>query len=145
MQQIHLIVDPLIKGIRQVAFSKCGKYLAASDIDEDHHVAIYDLTKKKGNDGKAYALIASGKGTRSEILSMGFNPAGDTLVLTCVKDLIFIKWEADGLLKVQKGTGWGTNGADVVRSQAFVGQTLFTGTSKGEIISWNAERKLINR
>jgi len=47
MEQIHLINAPLIKGIKHVAFSKDGRYLAASDLSDDHNIAIFDLQAKK--------------------------------------------------------------------------------------------------
>jgi len=51
--------------------------------------------------------IAAGKGTRANILSMGFNPTNNMVVATCVKEVDFFTFD-QGVLKVKKGTGWGT-------------------------------------
>lgn len=130
-----MFVTPLKKGIKQVAFSKDGRYLVASAMDDEHQVAIFDwAAKPKGKTGTV-APVAHGKGTRANILSIGFNPTGDQVVATCVKEVNFFSF-AGGVIKGQKGTGWGTKGADSVLTQAFVGNVLFTGSYTGEIITW---------
>jgi hypothetical protein len=97
----------LLKGIKTVAFSADGKYLAASAFDEDHTIAIYDW-KVKLKPGEAYKPIASGKGTRANILSLGFNPAGNMLIATAVKEVNFFTFDG-GIIKGKKGTGWNAN------------------------------------
>lgn len=80
-----------------VAFSQDGKYLAASAMDDDHSVAIYDW-KAPLKTGVAISPIAVGKGTRANILSLGFSPDGQKVVATCVKEVSFFTW-AGGVLK----------------------------------------------
>jgi hypothetical protein len=40
------------KGIRHVAFSPDGKYIAASDMTDDHVCTIFELLTKKDKNGK---------------------------------------------------------------------------------------------
>ena len=83
---------PLTKGIAHVAFSQCGNYLGATDMSDDHSVAIYQIIKLTGNMIKL-TEIAKGKGPKAGIMSIGFNPKADTLVATCVKEVNFFTWQ----------------------------------------------------
>lgn len=80
--------------------------------------------------------MAKGKGVVNNIMSLGFNPHGDCLVATCVKCVVFFTW-TNGMIKSTKGTGFGTQGADTILCQTYVGNILFTGNMTGEIISWS--------
>ena len=106
MQCVTRLQGVLLKGIKCVAFSPDGKHLAASAFDDDHTIAIYDWNNKPTKPGEQHKPITSGKGTKANILSLGFNPAGTELVATCVKEVNFYTF-AGGLLKAKKGTGWG--------------------------------------
>lgn len=46
MQEKHMVVEPLTKGIVSVCFSNDGKYLAATAADDEHMIAIFDLSAK---------------------------------------------------------------------------------------------------
>lgn len=109
--------------------------MAASAFDDDHTIAIYDWQQQL-KPGQTIKPIASGKGTRANILSLGFNPIGDTLVATAIKEVNFYTFEG-GILKATKGIGWGTNPQEAVLCQAFVDNTLYTGTFSGSILSWS--------
>lgn len=76
MECVSRMQGVLLKGIKCVAFSPNGQYLAASAFDDDHTIAIYDWAAKPKT-GEALKPIASGKGTRANILSLGFNTTGD--------------------------------------------------------------------
>jgi len=69
-------------------------------------------------------------------MSLGWNATSDVVIATAVKQVVFFTF-ADGKLRNQKGTGWGTTPADTVLCQATCGNNLFTGHHTGEIISWN--------
>lgn len=97
-------------------------------------MAIFDW-QAKPKKGKVVAPIAHGKSTRAKILSLGFTPDSQGIVATCVKEVAFISFTKG--IKSQKGTGWGNKGAESVLTQAFVGNTLYTGAYSGDIIVWN--------
>lgn len=73
------------KGVVNVCFSHDGKRIAASSLDEDHTIAVYDIEAAisarenpkpaaKGKEVVSAGLIAIGKGTKAEILDLRFAP-----------------------------------------------------------------------
>ena len=46
LEQKLLIIAPLTKGIKTICFSNDGKYLAASAMDDEHFIAIFDWQAK---------------------------------------------------------------------------------------------------
>ena len=125
---------PLTMGIKQVAFSPDGTLLAASAMDDSHEIAVFEWEKPVAA-GKKVAPLASGKGPRANILSLGFSADNRSVVATCVKEVSFFSFA--GSWKGSKGSGWGRGGAETTTSQAVVGATLFTGLFTGEIASWS--------
>jgi echinoderm microtubule-associated protein-like 6 len=111
MEQVARIQGTLLKGIKNLCFSKDGKYLAASAFDDDHSIAVYQWNAKL-KPGETLKPVASGKGSRANILSLAFNPAGNQLVATAVKEVGFYTFDG-GIVKGKKGTGW-TNNAQAV-------------------------------
>lgn len=84
MQEMWAVQTPqLVKGIAHVAFSKDSKFLAASDMSDTHNIAIFDISKKQPT------VLAHVQGPRAVIMSLGFDPAGEILVATCVKEVNF--------------------------------------------------------
>ena len=73
MQLITSFNSPLKKGIAHLAFSPSGRYLAASAMDDEHNVAVYEWKRKSDKKGSG-PLFAAGKGTRANILSLCFDP-----------------------------------------------------------------------
>lgn len=134
MECVARISGTLRKGIKNLAFSPDGRYLAASAFDDEHCIAIYSWNAKL-KPGETIKPVATGKGTRANILSLGFNPAGNQLVATCVKEVNFYSFD-NSLVKCKKGTGW-TNNMQSVLCQAFLGETLYTGLFDGNLVSWN--------
>ena len=106
-------------------------------------VAVFEWAKAPAKPGKAVPPVAHGKSTRAKILSINFNPQSSMIVATCVKEVSFMTF-ANGVIKSQKGTGWGSKGPESVLCQAFVGDALFTGSYSGDIIQWNG-RNLAKR
>lgn len=131
MECVARIQGTLLKGIKTIAFSPDGKMLAASAFDDDHSIAVYNWSAKL-KPGETIKPIASGKGTRANILSLGFNPQGIQLVATAVKEVVFFTFDG-GLVKGKKGTGW-TNNQQAVLCQAFLNDTLYTGLFDGSIL-----------
>jgi microtubule-associated protein-like 6 len=85
---------PLQKGISNLCFSEDGKLLCACSADDEHSIAVFEWEKchivenKKEKKVKINGLIASGKGTKSVILSLCFNKSHDSVVATCTKVII---------------------------------------------------------
>lgn len=52
---IEKVFKPKNKGFRHVAFSQCGKYIAASDMTEDHVCTVWEFLTKKDQKGKILA------------------------------------------------------------------------------------------
>jgi len=102
----RMLQGSLFKGIKSITFSPNGKLLAASAFDDDHTIAIYDWQAKL-KPGEALKPIATGKGTKANILSLGFNSSNDMLVSTAVKEVNFYTFDK-GIIKCKKGTGWNT-------------------------------------
>lgn len=102
MQCLSRFTSPLTKGINHVAFSRKGNYFVASAADDDHCIAVFDWSKvgaeaveenkfRKSRGGVgASGVVASGKGTRSNILQLCFNDKGDTIAAMCVKVNVII-------------------------------------------------------
>lgn len=127
---------PMLKGIKHVAFSPNGKYLACSDMQDDHNLYIFDV-KTKLKPGAVWAPIAYSKGTKAVVMSLGWNTASDVIIATCVKQVTFYSF-LNNKLTAKNGSGWGVQQpADTVLSQATCGNTVFTGHLSGEIIAWN--------
>jgi hypothetical protein len=137
MECVARIQGSLFKGIKTLAFSNNGKYLAATALDDYHCVAVYEWNAPL-KAGQSIKPIATGKGTRANILSLGFNSADDMIVATCIKEVCFITFN-NGVIKCSKGSGWGKNPIEAVLCQASIDGTLFTGTFSGSILQWSGK------
>ncbi|TNV87854.1 hypothetical protein FGO68_gene13813 [Halteria grandinella] len=133
MDLIATASGTLTKGIKQLAFSPDGNFLAATAFDDDHCIAIYQWAQQL-KPGQTLKPNASGKGSRAVSLSIGFTPDSKThLIVTGVKEVNFVSFST-GTLKSQRGQGLTDTS---VLCQAFIGQTLYTGLLTGEIGIWN--------
>jgi WD40 repeat protein len=65
--QIRVGEKKLAKGVADLQFSPCGKYLVAATMDDDHHVYVYDWQK-------AGKLIAKEKGHTDAVRTRQFCP-----------------------------------------------------------------------
>jgi WD40 repeat protein len=99
----------LEKGIVNICFSPDGKRLAASSLDEEHNIVVYDIAaqiKARENPTKSLekvGLIAAGKGAKAEIMDLKFTLDGKSLIAACNKEFYFIEIEEGrGLLKAKK-------------------------------------------
>lgn len=128
----------LEKGIVNVCFSNDGKRFAASSLDEEHNIVVYDISKElatKENPSKT-GLIAKGKGAKAEILDMRFTPDNRTLIIACNKEVHFLEIdETKCLLKGKKGL-FGKATAEPAMSLGFIGNNTVTGMSKGNLLVW---------
>jgi microtubule-associated protein-like 6 len=121
---------PLTKGIKTLAFSNKGDYLAASAMDDDHMVAVWKWNSPI-KDNKPLAPIAHGKGSRAKILSIGFTSDDKQVIATAIKEVIFFNYQ-DGKLKGKKGS-FGKNQPCAVPCQAVVDNITYAGSFPGEI------------
>jgi WD40 repeat protein len=103
MQCLARYKAPLTKGIKCVAFSSDGELVVASGLDDDHSIAIFAW--RSSNNGKLDGAIASGKGPRSTLWSIGFNPGNSKVVATCTREVNFYSFDK-GVLKCTQGSGW---------------------------------------
>ena len=138
------ITGPLTKGITHLSFSPDGKYLVATSMHDDHHVAVFDW--EKGNNlnisdvkGKQKLtasespVIATGKGTRAHILGIAVSKKND-IALTCVKEVSFVSFKG-GKISLKKGTGM--KNIQSILCGDFFNNTLITGTFSGELYLWS--------
>ena len=61
------------KGVRHVAFSQDGRYIATSDMSDDHVCTIFEILQQKDKNGKIIVQVASGSGGKANVMSIGFN------------------------------------------------------------------------
>ena len=151
MECLARISGLLKKGITHLCFSQDGNYLAASSADDSHCIAIYDweectTTAKNfaSKSKKANALVATGQTTRSNILSLLFNPSGDQLVAPAVKEINFITF-AGGALKVKKGLEYGEGKRESLLCATYIGTSLVTGGFSGKLYIWKGPAHLSSR
>jgi len=116
-----------------VAFSNDGELVAASGMDDDHSLVIFKW--RTGKSSKQPGPLASGKGPSVDIWSLGFSPDKSQLVATCTREVNFYTFDK-GVIKGQKGTSW-SKSPGAVPCQAFVENTLFSGTHDGQIVQWS--------
>lgn len=117
-------------GIKSVAFSPDSELVVASGLDQDHSLAIYKW--RSSTDGKLAGPIATGKGPRADIWSLGFSSDGNQIVATCTREVNFYSYD-NGTIKGEAGSGW-AKPPGAILCQAFVESVLFTGTHDGQII-----------
>ena len=84
MSLLDEVRAPLTKGIMHCCFNHNGTFVAASDLSDDHSIAIFSVSSNKKLVRKVH-----GKGTRAVIMSLAFAPNEETLVATCVKEVKF--------------------------------------------------------
>jgi hypothetical protein len=81
-------------------------------MSDDHNIAIFDCQVKL-KPGVAWAPVATGRGCRAVIMSLGWNATNDVVIATCVKAVVFFTF-SHGKIVSKNGTGFGTTPADTV-------------------------------
>ena len=103
MNVIATLEGTLTHGIGHLAVSSDGKYLAASALDPNHAICIYNLQKILNNTLKyqrpSEYIIATGNGPDSPILDLKFDndTSNTTLIAACVQGLYFFTNENNHL------------------------------------------------
>lgn len=116
----------LEKGIRSLAFSPSGDYLAAIDMSDTHNIGIFDLHNN--------VMIASNKTDPALVLQVAFKSENE-LVTIGVKHYMF--WEINNkLLKSRRGIFKDKN--NILGCLAIDKDLILTGNVFGEMYQWNA-------
>jgi len=139
----------LEKGIVNVCFSNDGKLFAASSLDEDHDIVVYDIEKEVATKEKPNktGLVAKGKGAKAEILDMRFMPDNKTLFLSCNKEVYLMEIDdSKCIIKGKKGL-LGKASPEPIMCVGFLGKNVMTGLSKGNLLVWsgNSVTKIIDK
>jgi microtubule-associated protein-like 6 len=141
----------LTKGIAHLCFSPDGSYLAASAIDENHCVAIYNWDKctnasknvaNKSKKNNNEALISADQLTTAHVFYLLFTPSGDQLIATALGEVNFISFWG-GAVKVFKGEYAGSDkrpDAQAILCAAYLGTALVTGCFDGKLIIWKGKK-----
>jgi WD40 repeat protein/Ca2+-binding EF-hand superfamily protein len=130
METMDIIVGQLQKGISNLDFSKSGKYLAGVAMNDDHDIAVYDVS-----DIRKPKLFASGKGVKDTVLHMKFKVDGNEnqLLLATQKELYCADFNKTGI-RVSKVSGWGSAERQACLSIGFLkGCDALVGLVKGDI------------
>jgi microtubule-associated protein-like 6 len=124
MKPLGRLEGGVIKGIVGLAFSPKGDYLVATCIDDNHHVALYDL--------RTMSLVACEKGDTANILAVDFT--SDTEFST-VGLRHFKSWKVGPTLKGSRGN-FGKASDRLVCGKRFKG-SLLCGSVTGELQLWS--------
>ena len=148
MELIVSIQGDLERGIKHLAFSSDGRYLAAIAADDRHTGAIYDwraLYDAQNARERNNAKIAHGTTTRANVMAIGFtlDPDKPELVLACVKEINFINFLETGSMKCRRGIGWSRKSPhQTLLSLAFLQNDTISGGYNGGLVIWN-KRKIV--
>jgi len=104
MEQTHIAEAPMTRGIAHVAFSNNGLYLACCDMSDENNIYIFDV-KSQLKPGQKWVPLASGRGGRQKLLSLGWNAQNDHVIATGIKCVLFCSWSG-GKVSVKKGSGY---------------------------------------
>jgi WD40 repeat protein/Ca2+-binding EF-hand superfamily protein len=108
METMCLVNGHLEKGISQLAFNSTGNFLAGCAMNDDHDLAVYDVSNPH-----VPKLFANAKGVKDVVLDMKFmqgQPTVQCLILATQRGL-YTADVAKGSIKVSKVSGWGAKGA----------------------------------
>lgn len=123
-QEVKTINGGIFKGIDNLNFSPDGRYLACTQMDDDHKITVFDCS-----DG--YKPVATEKGGRETILDIVW-ANGTEFATIGVKH--FKSWTVSGgQLKATKGQ---FKGGDVLLSAAACNGSIITGNTLGELMIW---------
>eukprot|EP01022_Parablepharisma_sp_SALTPOND_P009431 TRINITY_DN1391_c0_g1_i1.p1 TRINITY_DN1391_c0_g1~~TRINITY_DN1391_c0_g1_i1.p1 ORF type:complete len:2151 (-),score=139.11 TRINITY_DN1391_c0_g1_i1:21-6473(-) len=129
--QIARFQGQLEKGIRSLAYSPSGDYLAAIDMSDYHMIAIYDVNNA--------ILLAISKIDPTLVLQVAFRTEND---LITVGPSHFMFWQmSNKSLISRKGQFEGKN--SVIGCVAAEKDLVLTGNVLGELYLWN-DRKVIS-
>jgi len=127
MLTLSVIMGNLQKGIGQICFSHDGKLLAGSAMDDEHHLAVYNIENRNQPE-----LLAFGKGCRDIILDLKFSKNNTKLILGTKRELYFANFQK-GKIKLKKASGWGREKTMCLSLGFTKDQDLLVGLNTGRI------------
>ena len=125
-QLVSKFQGKLLKGVRSLAFSPSGTYLAGIDMDTYHMLAIYDIN--------AGSLVTVCKTDPSLVLQVVFKSETE-LVTVGVKHYMF--WQFNHQNLVSKRGIFKTNN-NILGCVAATSDMILTGNVLGELYQWSA-------
>lgn len=138
MNTIIVFSGDLLKGIGNCCISPDGRYVAASALDDNHTVCVYDIElaieAKKNPKKTASGLLASGRSTRAEILDLKFHPTEKLIVAACMKEVQFITF-GNSTIKCDKGV-WGKQSPQAAMAVTFLAGNAVTAMFNGNLFGW---------
>lgn len=140
METELIIANDLKKGIGHLAFNHDGTMLAASAMNDDHDIALYDISKliqknKIPSKGPKYTLICKSRGTKDVILGLKFakNTSTPTLYLVTRRDVHYATLSKNKL-SLKKVSGYPKNKKFTNICIGYLnGFDLVVGTGSGEL------------
>ncbi|KAJ3077940.1 hypothetical protein HK100_010870, partial [Physocladia obscura] len=134
-RQVQILVGQkrLARGVADVQFSSCGKYIAAVSMDDDHHIYFYHWQKA----GKFLTKEKSGTNT---VFGVIFNPFSDLcdFVTFGAKHLTFWNYDSSvNKLSHRRGDFAGQESFSILSGCFLPDSHLVTGTHKGHILLWS--------
>lgn len=118
----------LRKGVKCLAFSTSGASLAASDISDDHQIAVFNV--------KSGACIAVQRGDKSLILDLAWR---DEATFATVGVKHFKLWTCDKTLTAKRGI-WGGEEDRTLACVTFHAGHAYAGSAKGKLLKWKSNQ-----
>lgn len=125
-QTICVIQGQLANGVSQLACSPDGKFLAGMGMNDEHHIAIYDLSNLASP-----TLLTHRKGIREVPFAMTFSPDSKSIYVAGQRDLYSVAFNATGV-SFKKVSGVGKK--QVVMTLERVGNEVVCGADDGRLL-----------
>ena len=110
METESILVGDLKKGIGHLAMSSNGEYLVGTAMNDDHDIAIYDissLVKRDARGPRKCPLLCKSRGAKDKVLALEFSkvPGDKTIFMGTRRDLYYIQW-TNKKLTMKKVSGY---------------------------------------
>ena len=97
METEAILVGDLKKGIGHLAMNSKGDLLVGTAMNDDHDIAVYDISSLQRNDGRGprkCSLLCKSKGVKDKVLALKFSqiPGDQTLFMGTRRDLYYVQW-----------------------------------------------------
>lgn len=138
METEAILVGDLNKGIGHLAMNSEGTVLAGTAMNDDHDIAIYDISNLQRSDlrgPKKCKLICKSKGVKDKVLALKFSEVKGqkTIFMGTRRDLYYVQW-GSRKLSLKKVSGYSK---DKKQGNLCIGQLngydCVVGTKTGEL------------